>query len=80
VQNFQTSLPPEIPEGAPRICAWCGAPSVGFITLEPARYSMTKPARYDENGKRLRDLKKRAIVAQVCGHHYKTLKLNDGKQ
>lgn len=75
----QTSLPPEISEDAPRICAWCGKPSIGYITLEPARYSLTKPARYDEYGKRIRELVKRAIVAQVCSYHYKNLKLKGAK-
>lgn len=69
----QTSLPSEIPEDAPRICAWCGEPSTGYITLEPARYKFSK--QVDENGKRIRYLTKRAIVAQACSYHLKNLKL-----
>jgi len=70
----QTSLPPETEVKTPATCAWCGKPSIGQIELEPARYSFGKP---DENGKKLRFLRKRAIVAQVCSYHHKHLVLTD---
>lgn len=72
-QNSQTSLPPEVPGKTPDICAWCGEPSIGQITIQPDKYKWTKP---DEDGKRIRYLTKRAIIAKVCGYHYTNLKLN----
>lgn len=70
----QTSLPPEKPLDPPAICAWCGEPSIGEITIQPDRYKYTKP---DKDGKRVRYLTKRAIVVKVCSYHHKNLKLNE---
>lgn len=74
MKSMQTSIPPEVAEESPNICAWCSKPSVAELTLEKERYRFTKP---DKDGKKIRYLTKRAIKAKVCEHHYKTLKLKD---
>jgi transposase len=73
----QTTLPPEIPKDSPNICAWCGEPSVGTITIQPARYKLVKTYLPTGGYETQRVLRKRAIEAKVCRNHFDTLKLKD---
>lgn len=68
----QQSFPSEGEEKLPDECAWCGKPRAGFITIQPDRFGFTKP---DENGKKIRYLRKRSIRASACAYHLKNLKL-----
>lgn len=75
--HVQTELPKEIELEGPNICAWCGKPSDGgYIEIEPARYKQTKQVD-PTTGKRVRVMRKQAIVAKVCEYHRKNIKLVD---
>jgi hypothetical protein len=69
---MQTTLPKEQESDGPQICAWCGEPSVDNIILEPDRYKFVD----GENGKKIKVLRKKAIMAKVCAYHLKNLKRN----
>lgn len=73
--NEQTSLPPEISGFPEKICAWCGEPATEEIVLEPDRYGF-----HNHLGQKIRYLRKRAVIAQACAVHYKSLKYRDGVQ
>jgi hypothetical protein len=70
VNENQTSLGEGVPGDGPRICAWCGEPSVDEIEIEPNRYKFVER----EDGSRIKVLRKKAIVAKVCAFHRKNLK------
>lgn len=72
VNENQTSLGEGIPDDGPRICAWCGEPSVAEIELEPNRYKFVDGS--DPHGPKVRILRKKAIVAKVCAYHLNNLK------
>lgn len=76
-KHVQTELPKEVELEGPNICAWCGAPSDGgYVEIEPARYKQTKQVD-PTTGKRVRVMRKRAIVAKVCEYHRKNLKMRE---
>lgn len=74
--HIQTELPKEIELEGPNVCAWCGEPATDIIEIQPARFKQTKQVD-PETGKHVRVMRKRAILAKVCEHHRKTLKLKE---
>lgn len=68
-QAEQTSLPPESMGEAPDICAWCGKPSANELVLEPDRFKYV----HGKEGKKVKVLRKRAIVVKVCKFHWQNL-------
>jgi hypothetical protein len=74
-KHVQTELPKEVELEGPNICAWCGEPSDGgYVELEPARYKQTKQVD-PVTGKRVRIMRKQAVVAKVCAFHRRNLKM-----
>lgn len=60
---------------APKVCGWCGDPAVDVVVLEPDRF------RWEVKlGKRIKVLRKRAIVAGVCEGHRNILERQPGKE
>ena len=56
-------------------CDWCGEPSVALLTIQPDRYTY----KNGKDGKKIKILRKRAITAEVCAHHLKTLELKKNR-
>jgi hypothetical protein len=74
-KHVQTELPKEVELEGPNVCAWCGEPSDGgYIEIRPARYKQIKQVD-PVTGKRVRIMRKQAVVAKVCAFHRRNLKM-----
>lgn len=62
----QTAIPVPEPPPSPKVCAWCGAPAVDELEIQPAQHTHRKTGK---GGKTIKVLKRAAIVAPVCRVH-----------
>ena len=69
----QEQIPVEDVEPDRSICAWCGEPASTTLELEPVSYTHRK----GPDGKKVKLVKKHAIVRPVCLRHYKTLQRSE---
>jgi hypothetical protein len=63
---------PEVPPPA-RTCAWCSAPASTTLEIEPAKHTF----RRGPKGERVKLVKRSAIEAPVCAHHFRTLERSE---
>lgn len=56
-------------------CEWCGARATATIELEPAVWGMDKTP----TGKRIKIMRRRALVAAVCSDHNSSLERNPAR-
>lgn len=68
---YQVAFPREGNIPSIKQCGWCDAPAIDEIILEPDRYKYVE----GKDGKKIKVLRRRAIIAGVCEVHKKNLQL-----
>lgn len=69
----QQAIPVPEPDPKAEVCAWCGEPATSMLELEPAQHTWRKKP----DGKKVKLVKRSALEAPVCLHHYRTLKRSE---
>lgn len=59
--------------GSQSKCEWCGQPASTTLELEPAVWGQEA----SPSGKKIKIMRKRAIVAAVCPEHYSNLERSE---